>query len=178
MIDSPEVQLACLSCGLSGTPVLYRLDDAHIGARCASCKAFLKWVPHTSPWLALLDAQHEASQSNSWRKALIGMGVECWNIAEAHGFHDKGGRSTLERAMLVVTELAELSEAARHDTLQSPSDHIPVHTQAAEEWADVLVRVFDHCVDDGVTHADLADAFLAKMEFNRTRPYRHGGKTI
>jgi len=101
------------------------------------------------------------------------MAKMCWDQAEASGFHDAAPRSTLERAMLVVTELAELSEAARHGILQAPSDHIPEFTNAEEEWADVLVRVFDHCWDDGVTGERLGQAFVAKLAYNRTRPYRH-----
>jgi len=110
------------------------------------------------------------------RKAMIWVAKDCWQIADDHGWHTSD-RSTLERAMLVVTELSELCESARSNTLADPSDHIPQYTMAEEEWADVLVRVFDHCVEDHVSHERLISALFAKMEFNRSRPYRHGNKT-
>lgn len=112
-----------------------------------------------------------------WIDAIAQMGQFCWEQAESMGWHTTP-RSTLERAMLVVTELAELSEAARHNQLTSPSEHIPEFTAAEEEWADVLVRVFDHSPDDGVTPERLGRAFVAKLAYNRTRGYKHGGKTI
>jgi len=37
--------------------------------------------------------------------------------------------------------------------------------------------VFDHCVEDHVSHERLISALFAKMEFNRSRPYRHGNKS-
>lgn len=180
------------ACHWQGTPTLIRHPTGGLGAYCPQCSHWIKWVVQNAPWLELERLQkeeaspvpvepfnHQFYRANNMllRDMLVTVGRECWDISEAHGWHTSP-RSTLERAMLTVTELAELSESARHGALNDPSDHIPEHTQAAEEWADVLVRVFDHCVEDGVTHEQLAAAFFAKVEFNRSRPYRHGGKTI
>lgn len=41
------------------------------------------------------------------------------------------------------------------------------------ELADLLIRVFDTC---GHYHIDLEKALKIKMEYNKTRAYRHGGK--
>lgn len=41
------------------------------------------------------------------------------------------------------------------------------------ELADVCIRIFDFC---GAYNIDLERAIKLKMAFNKTRPYRHGGK--
>lgn len=43
------------------------------------------------------------------------------------------------------------------------------------EMADIVIRVFDYC---GYAGIDLEKAIAEKMEYNRTRPFKHGGKTI
>lgn len=43
------------------------------------------------------------------------------------------------------------------------------------EFADVLIRLLDDCARFGV---DLEAEYERKMAFNRTRPYRHGGKAL
>ena len=43
------------------------------------------------------------------------------------------------------------------------------------ELADVLIRIFDMCGKYGI---DLEEAISIKMEFNKTRPHKHGGKRI
>ena len=39
------------------------------------------------------------------------------------------------------------------------------------EFADLLIRVFDTCGKYGI---DLENALKIKMEYNKTRPYKHG----
>jgi len=192
-LTDAEYALVTLECDASHTTVPTLAKNANnnaIGAMCShyGCFKWIQWVPQNTKWLNLWNDQHpvtlemtdvgQMAQESLWIGALKSMGEFCYAQAESMGFHDKGNRSPLERAMLVVTELAELAEAARHGSLQSPSEHIPEFTQAAEEWADVLVRVFDHSVDDGVDAETLGRAFVAKLAYNRTRGYRHGGKTI
>ena len=43
------------------------------------------------------------------------------------------------------------------------------------EFADVIIRVFDTCEFYGI---DIEDAIIRKHEYNKTRPWRHGGKRI
>lgn len=43
------------------------------------------------------------------------------------------------------------------------------------ELADAIIRILDYC---GRHDIDIANAILLKMEYNKTRPYRHGGKKI
>ncbi len=43
------------------------------------------------------------------------------------------------------------------------------------ELADIVIRVFDMCGHYGI---DLESAIREKMEYNKKRPYKHGGKII
>jgi len=76
--------------------------------------------------------------------------------------------------MLCVTELSELAEAVRKGEADNPSDHITNFTYREEEWADLVIRAFSHAVEDGVAVERLAEAVIAKMAFNHSRPRKHG----
>lgn len=41
------------------------------------------------------------------------------------------------------------------------------------ELADCVIRIFDYCGRQGI---DIEAAIIEKMEYNESRPYRHGGK--
>jgi NTP pyrophosphatase (non-canonical NTP hydrolase) len=72
---------------------------------------------------------------------------------------------------LMHSELSEALEAYRHGN--GPSDHIPEFSGVEEELADVVIRIMDHGVARG--HR-VAAAIVAKIEFNASRPAKHGGK--
>lgn len=97
-------------------------------------------------------------------------------IGEAHktarekGWWDKT-RSDGELIALMHSELSEALEALRHGN--PPSEHIPEFTGVEEEMADLLIRVFDASAARGWR---LIEALAAKMDFNESREYRHGGK--
>lgn len=89
-------------------------------------------------------------------------------IVEAHSTAiDKGwwrqDRNNYELVALMHSELSEAVEAYR----KGDEPHV------VEELADVLIRIFDLC---GARGYDLENAVSTKMAFNKTRPYRHGGK--
>ena len=43
------------------------------------------------------------------------------------------------------------------------------------ELADCIIRILDYCGKAGI---DIEEAIRIKLEYNKTRPYRHGGKRI
>lgn len=71
--------------------------------------------------------------------------------------------------MLVVTELAEAVEADRKPGTMD--QHCPTFPGRDIEIADTFVRLFHLC---GKYRIDITPAFFAKMEYNLTRPFRHG----
>jgi len=87
---------------------------------------------------------------------------EAHDTAIAHGWWETD-RNNYELIALMHSELSEALEDFRHNN----EAHVP------EELADVLIRIFDMCGKRGY---DLEKAVLDKMAFNKTRPYRHGGK--
>ncbi len=43
------------------------------------------------------------------------------------------------------------------------------------ELADVIIRILDYCAFAGI---DIEEAIQIKHEYNKTRPYKHGGKRM
>ncbi|MGE6756289.1 MazG nucleotide pyrophosphohydrolase domain-containing protein [Rossellomorea sp. NPDC071047] len=88
--------------------------------------------------------------------------TEAFEIATSKGWHDE------PREMGTVLALihSEVSEALEADRKGDEENFV-------EELADVCIRVFDLCGSKGI---DLEKAILEKMEKNKGRSYKHGGK--
>lgn len=63
----------------------------------------------------------------------------------------------------------ERSVARDEEGNQGSPEGIPI------EFADIIIRVLDACAAYGI---DIDAAMAIKMEYNLTRPLRHGGKRI
>lgn len=90
--------------------------------------------------------------------------------ATLKGWWDKS-RNDLELIALHHSELGEATEAVRNGN--PPDDKIPQFSGCEAELADVIIRICDHA---GARDWRLAEALAAKIEFNKTRTVRHGGK--
>ena len=73
-----------------------------------------------------------------------------------------------EKIALVHSELSEALEANRKSLM---SDHCPELTGEAEELADAVIRILDLAAQRDI---NLVEAIAVKMEYNLTRPYKHG----
>jgi NTP pyrophosphatase (non-canonical NTP hydrolase) len=81
------------------------------------------------------------------------------------------GRKPSECIALAHSELSEALEALRHGN--PPYDKIPQFSGAEAELADTIIRILDMA---GAFGWNVAGALVAKMEFNRGRSHKHGGK--
>jgi NTP pyrophosphatase (non-canonical NTP hydrolase) len=96
------------------------------------------------------------------KRTIKALTVEAHTTAVEKGWWETD-RSNLECIALMHCELSEAVEAYR----KGDEAHV------VEELADVLIRTFDLC---GRRGWDLERAVTDKMAYNKTRPYRHGGK--
>ncbi|MDD5432958.1 MAG: hypothetical protein PHO70_08285 [Candidatus Omnitrophica bacterium] len=87
----------------------------------------------------------------------------CHKIAKEKGWWENE-RNEGELIALMHSELSEALEAMRN---HGKKEYI------AEELADCCIRIFDYC---GAREINLEDALIKKIEYNKTRPYRHGKK--
>jgi NTP pyrophosphatase (non-canonical NTP hydrolase) len=108
-------------------------------------------------------------QIKEWQKRV-------YDIAKSKGWYDESvPQSTrVERHMLMVSEIAEATEEIRNGQLPIYSKDGKPEGEAIE-LADCVIRIMDYFESQGW---DLEAAIKTKSEYNETRPYRHGGKTI
>lgn len=102
---------------------------------------------------------------------------KAYQNAVSKGWHDTP-RQPAELIALMHSELSEALEELRngrpvqeiyYNRGSKKPEGVPV------ELADCVIRIMDFC---GLHKIDLAEAITIKMDFNETRPRRHGGKAL
>lgn len=105
------------------------------------------------------------------------MFIAAWNnvadrvhqIAVEKGWWDQE-RNPGEAIALMHSELSEGLEALRHD---AQDDHLPEFKGIEAELADTVIRIMDFAKGANLR---VGEAILKKIEYNASRPARHGGK--
>jgi len=94
-----------------------------------------------------------------------------YQIAKNHGWTEKE-IPIPEMCALIHSEVSEMLEAYRSG---EPYLHIKNGKPEgiASELADIVIRVAHY---SRVLKIDLNEALKIKLRYNKTRPYRHGGK--
>ena len=99
---------------------------------------------------------------------------EIYENAKAHGWWDNP-RSFGEIIALCHSELSEALEEYRNSKPMFYLGEDGKPEGIAVEALDCVIRIFDYLAHEGV---NIDKIIRAKMDYNKTRPYRHGGKVI
>lgn len=111
---------------------------------------------------------------------------QCYAIAKSKGWWEESVTFG-DKIALMHTELSEAFEEFRnghhlheiyHNQIMSEEGEQYAHAKPEGvpiELADVIIRIFDLC---GHYHIDIEEAIMIKMAYNKTRPYKHGGKRL
>jgi len=126
------------------------------------------------------DFQQVEPEANS---AIFSLQNEAHLNAVKHGWWGNDAkeddRNFGELLMLIVSECSEALEEYRKgkgptETYYSESADGSMKMEGIpSELADIVIRVLDLCGHYGI---DLEKAISEKMAYNKTRPFRHGGK--
>ena len=98
------------------------------------------------------------------------LAIKLHEVAVEKGFWDQEVDDIFvsKQLMMIVSEVVEVLEAVRKDKGEE---------EIAKEFADIIIRTLDlyaGMVEAGYTRLSLDQALREKVEFNKTRPEKHG----
>lgn len=131
---------------------------------------------HTLTWAAA--TVREVNEANGWFDedrsvgddiALLHSEVsEAFEEFRSHGLDDVTFDKCCSKARIKTSQQV-------HDDWFLNTGHLCKPEGFGSEMADVLVRLLDTCSRHNI---DLGAEFKRKLEYNRTRGYKHGGKRV
>lgn len=127
-----------------------------------------------------IDTEGQPSVYFATGKSLGQMTAEVDENNHVKGWYDTG-RSFAEGIALLHSELSEALDAYREIGLTERTrtvrygDPLGKPDDVGSELADVFIRLLDEASRQGI---DLEREYERKMAYNRTRPHRHGGKSL
>jgi len=121
--------------------------------------------------MAALPLPNEIKQSSQlFIESFNSMADHIHSTAKRKGFWEPDQEPGDEiKILLMHSELSEAVEAIRHGN--PPDDKIPEFSGYEAELADCIIRIMDVASARGL---HVAEAIVAKMAFNESRPYKHG----
>jgi hypothetical protein len=112
------------------------------------------------------------SKSDNW-SGLYNIQKDIHKTAVDKGWWETVNKNFGESISLMHSELSEALEASRAGN--PPDDKIPEYSGIEAELADCVIRILDVAEGNGF---DVIGAMKAKMNYNKTREYKHGGKAF
>lgn len=97
------------------------------------------------------------------------MQQKCHDLAKDKGFWDHEFNCG-EKIALIHSEISEALEAYRDNLMD---DKLPEYSGLTVELADAVIRIMDLA---GRMQLPIAEALVEKLEYNKTRPHKHGKK--
>jgi hypothetical protein len=155
--------------------------------RCSACGCFWRLWPGEGGW-SLYDADRRACvrcdnspeflsllemapDCDDFASAFDAFAVRVFNTACEKGWWDGADRNDGELIALMHSELSEALEGLRAGN--PPDEKLTAFLSTEVEYADVVIRIMDHAVKRGWR---VGAAIVAKAEYNKSRPVKHGGK--
>lgn len=118
------------------------------------------------------DVSHAVKQAQA--EFLANLARESYEVAASKGWEEDAATRTFgEECMLMTSEIAEAYEAWRRRGFDSWEGPDGKPEGVPSELADLFIRLLHYCYCHDI---DLWAEYQRKTAYNRTRPYRHGGK--
>lgn len=99
------------------------------------------------------------------------------SLNEVRAVLEDAGLGQVARDLIMARSIAlthcELSEIIEAQRQPCQDKHLPWLDARAVEAADAIIRLMETCHKFDLP---LAEAIVAKIEYNKTRPHMHGGK--